>query len=158
MFGNLNMTEIEHLLSIGILGRIGCHANETTYIVPISYAYDGEHVYAHTHEGMKMNLMRKNPKVCFEVESMPNMANWQSIICWGEFEEITNSADRTYALEILHDRKLPLLTSATTMLNPEWPFRPNDIENIKGLLFRIKLTKKTGRFEMYLAPTAMAME
>jgi nitroimidazol reductase NimA-like FMN-containing flavoprotein (pyridoxamine 5'-phosphate oxidase superfamily) len=156
MFGNLNTIEIEHLLTTGLLGRIGCHANDLTYIVPISYAYDGEYVYAHTHEGLKMSMMRTNPKVCFEVESMPNMANWQTVICWGEFEEVINPADRVYALEKLHDRNLPLLTSATTMLNPEWPFRPNDMKNIKGLIFRIQLTKKSGRYETYVSPSVMA--
>ena len=64
MFGNLDQEEIEQVLHNQLVGRIDCHAQGTTYIVPISYAYYGEYIYAHTHEGMKISIMRKDPKVC----------------------------------------------------------------------------------------------
>jgi nitroimidazol reductase NimA-like FMN-containing flavoprotein (pyridoxamine 5'-phosphate oxidase superfamily) len=156
MFGNLNREEIEQVLHSQLVGRIGCHAEGTTYIVPISYAYDGEYIYAHTHEGMKIGIMRKDPKVCFEVENMTNMANWKTVICWGEFEEITREEDRHNALEKLQDRILPSFPSATTKLSPQWPFRPANTENIKGLIFRIRMTKKTGRFENDATPSFIA--
>jgi hypothetical protein len=42
MFGKLSSIEIEEVLTQQIIGRIACHANDMSYIVPISYAYDGE--------------------------------------------------------------------------------------------------------------------
>ncbi len=39
MFGELNPEEIEQLLSAQLVGRIGCHADGTTYVVPVSYGY-----------------------------------------------------------------------------------------------------------------------
>ena len=44
MFGTLNTEEIETLLHNQIIGRIGCQFDNTTYVVPISYAYDGEFI------------------------------------------------------------------------------------------------------------------
>jgi nitroimidazol reductase NimA-like FMN-containing flavoprotein (pyridoxamine 5'-phosphate oxidase superfamily) len=88
MFGNLNEETIEAVLHHQLIGRIGCHSNDLTYVVPISYSYDGDYVYAHAEEGMKINMMRQNPKVCFEVDTMENMANWQSVIAWGSYEEV----------------------------------------------------------------------
>ena len=58
MFGHLDKNEIERLIHQQVVGRIGCNAEGITYIVPISYAYDGEYVYARTFEGMKMEIMR----------------------------------------------------------------------------------------------------
>jgi nitroimidazol reductase NimA-like FMN-containing flavoprotein (pyridoxamine 5'-phosphate oxidase superfamily) len=147
MFGILNPEEIEALLYSQILGRIGCHIDNTPYVVPISYAYDGEFIYAVTREGLKVNIMRQNHHVCFEVEDIPDMGNWKSVICWGEYEELPNRTERHQALLLLHDRQLPLVTSATTRLSPTWPFRPDNIDVIKGVVFRIRLYKKTGRFE-----------
>ena len=147
MFGNLSSDDIEVVLHSQLIGRIGCHENDLTYIVPISYAYDGEFIYALTHEGMKIRIMRQNRQVCFEVEKIPDLANWQTVICWGEFEELPNRTERHYALEMLHARHLPNVTSATTKLSPMWPFRPDNIDKIKGVVFRIRLTKKTGRYE-----------
>ena len=156
MFGNLNEEEIEAVLHSQLLGRIGCHDDDITYIVPISYAYDGQNIYAHTYKGMKIDIMRKNPKVCFEVENMSNMANWKSVICWGEFEELNHEPDRHYALEKLQDRILPAFPSATTRLSSAWPFHSTDIDQIQGLVFRIQLTKKTGKFENDATPSFIA--
>jgi hypothetical protein len=148
MLGVLNAGEIERLLERQIIGRIGCSNGSKTYIVPISYAYDGECVYCHTHEGMKIEYMRRNPNVCFEVDHQHNMANWQSIIAWGVFEELTDSEQRVKALHKLHERILPFIASETVQLSPDWPFPPEELNKITGITFRIHLTEKTGRFEM----------
>lgn len=147
MFGNLNTEEIDNILHSQIIGRIGCHSDNTTYVVPISYAYDGEFIYALTREGLKINIMRQNRCVCFEVEDIPDLGNWKSVICWGEYEELSNRTERHQALILLHDRQLPNVTSETTKLSPTWPFRPENIDIIKGVVFRIRLFKKTGKFE-----------
>ncbi len=156
MFGELNQKEIEEVLHQQVIGRVGCHADNITYVVPISYAYDGQYIYGYTQEGMKIKMMRKNRSVCFEVDTMQNMAHWQSVISWGEFEELTNETERHNALLKLHERILPLVPSATTKLSPEWPFSPTDINAIKGVVFRFRLIKKTGRFENNTVPSFLA--
>lgn len=98
MIGKLTESQIEELLGKQLIGRIGCHANDTTYVVPISYAYKDDNIYALTHEGMKVDLMRKNPQVCFEVDNTLDTSNWQSVITWGTFEEINDAAERKEAL------------------------------------------------------------
>jgi nitroimidazol reductase NimA-like FMN-containing flavoprotein (pyridoxamine 5'-phosphate oxidase superfamily) len=158
MFGDLDQLEIEEMLHNQILGRIGCHADNITYIVPISYAYDGEFIYAITREGMKLNIMRQNPQVCFEVEQIPDLANWKSVICWGEFEELSDQTERHRALQILHHRQVPSVTSQTTILSSSWPFMPDDTEKIKGVVFRIRLTKTTGKYEKHEYDSIYAWE
>ncbi|HUJ76140.1 MAG TPA: pyridoxamine 5'-phosphate oxidase family protein, partial [bacterium] len=88
MMGALEAAEIETVLKRGIIGRIGCHAQNRTYVVPVTYAYDGEYVYAHSAEGLKVDLMRANPEVCFEVDTYTSLTNWRSVIAWGHFEEL----------------------------------------------------------------------
>lgn len=147
MQGNLDQQQIEEVLKKQIIGRIGCHWKDTTYVVPISYAYDGEHVYARTQEGMKIEMMRNNPNVCFEVEDMEDMANWRSVIVWGKFEELTDPELRKAGIEKLLNRVVPVKSSITVQFSPNWPFHPSDTERIEGIIFRILLDKKTGRFE-----------
>ena len=147
MFGNLDKDEIEKVLSHQMIGRIGCYAFDKTYVIPISYAYDGESIYCHTYEGLKITMMRKNSRVCFEVDSMENMANWRSVIAWGDFEELINNEDRKIAIQNLYKRIIPEVPSKTLQFSPQWPFPPDDFENVKGIVFRIRLYDKTGRFE-----------
>lgn len=148
MFGKLNNIEIEEVLAHQIIGRIACHANDMSYIVPISYAYDGECIYARTYEGLKINLMRKNPKVCFQTDIMENMANWKSVIVWGEFKELTETSERNEGIQKLLARKISGIASETVQLSPLWPFNSNKYsEEIDGIIFCIRLGEKTGRFE-----------
>lgn len=147
MQGKLTTNQIDALLRRQILGRVGCHANGTTYIVPISYAYDGECIYAHTHEGLKINIMRANPAVCFEVEQMESMANWQTVVSWGQFEELTHVADRQTAIDKLMRRNFPMQSSSTVKFSKYWPCAPAADEEIEGIFFRIRLTEKQGRYE-----------
>lgn len=147
MLGEMKPVDIEDVLSHEIIGRIGCHADGFTYVVPISYAYDGASIYGHTKEGMKIKMMRKNPKVCFQVDRMPDMANWQSVILWGEYEELTDRTERKIAMQKLVDRILPIISSETTHLSPHWPFPVKDLSEVNGIVFKIRVDKKTGRFE-----------
>lgn len=147
MLGKLNITEIEEVLQEQFLGRIGCSANNITYIVPVSYAYDGTYIYVRSKSGMKVDIMRRNPKVCFEVEAFVNMANWRTAIAWGDFEEITKPEEREHALKKLLHRHLPLIITENAKFTPHWPFEPADINSVDGVVYRIELKEKTGRFE-----------
>lgn len=148
MVGNLTEIQVDELLGKQLVGRIGCRVNDKVYVVPISYAYEGNSIYAHTYEGMKIDAMRHNPEVCFEIDDYTDMANWQSVIAWGRYEEITEPADRAAAIQLLLHRNLPMLSSETTHLGKNWPFDTSN-ESIDGIVFRIVLSEKTGRFESY---------
>src|SRR5215470_5015258 len=98
MQGELSAREIEDLLHKQFVGRIGCHDKDSVYVVPISFAYEDNCVYCHAYEGKKIDIMRMNPKVCFQVDEMGDMANWQSVIAWGKFEEISSEEEKVKAL------------------------------------------------------------
>jgi nitroimidazol reductase NimA-like FMN-containing flavoprotein (pyridoxamine 5'-phosphate oxidase superfamily) len=144
--GKLNLEEIEQLLKQQLIGRIGCHADGLTYVVPVSYAYDGDYIYSRTFEGMKINMMRRNPDVCFEVEDTKSLSKWRSVVAWGSFEELQEGLERKEAVRVLKGRKLPAMSSETMKLGSIWPFSSVD-ENIDGVIFRIRLKEKTGRYE-----------
>ena len=147
MMGQLATGEIESLLHTSVLGRIGCSDGKLIYVVPISFVYDGTYVYCHTHEGLKIEILRNNPSLCFEVEQLKDLANWQTVITHGTFEELTDPALRLDALQQLYARKLPVITSQTTRLTDEWPFMAKELGQLEGVTFRIRLLAKSGRFE-----------
>lgn len=148
MTGELSSLEIEEVIKEQVLGRIGCHADGVTYIIPVSYAYNGQYIFVRSkEEGKKLEMMRKNPSICFQTDIMKSMANWKSVVAWGTFEELKEKAEREEALYCLLNRNLPLVSSQTTHISPQWPFPPSDLQDIDGIVFRIRLTEKTGRFE-----------
>jgi len=150
MIGKLTSEEIEDLLHKQVVGRIGCHDKDVLYVVPISYAYDGNNIYGHTYKGKKLEIMRKNPKVCFQIDEMKDMANWKSVIAWGNFEELVDEKEINKAFVILLKRRLPIISSSTTHLGEVWPFsgeNGNELKKIPGIVFRVSIQKKTGKFE-----------
>ncbi len=147
MLGTLDNNQINEVIDKQILGRIGCCANGKVYIVPISYGNDEKSIFAHSNEGMKVDIMRANPDVCFEIEDYSDMANWKTVIIWGKFVEIRDEAKRKHALELLHARHVPLVHSETLKLSPDWPYQPENLNDIAGVVYRIDIVEKTGRFE-----------
>lgn len=147
MIGSLNETQINNVLSSQVLGRMASTDGKQPYIVPVTYTYDGKYIYGQTNEGMKLDLLRKNPNVCFEVDMMTDMANWQSVIVFGKFEELKNKKAQK-ARDILFNRVFPLLTSSTIHAHEhEVKEKVDDSTRIKHVMYRIKIKKMTGRFE-----------
>ena len=157
MLGKLNEQEIEKVLKENFVGHLGCHADGLTYVVPISYAYEDGCIWGRTFEGLKIDIIRRNPSVCFQVETIPSMSNWRSVIAWGKFDELTDGEEKNKALKILLERKIPSVSSIMTKLSSDWPFCSIDCDDVPGIFFKIFLTEKTGRFEMNQASYAFVM-
>jgi uncharacterized protein len=146
MLGKLDNAQIDDFLRSEVIGRIGCHYDGLTYVVPITYVFDGEFIYAHTSEGMKIDMMRQNPNVCFEVDKIENMGNWQSVIVWGVFEEL-QGYDARLAMQKLITRMLPLITSVTSQPTHGIEAHQLETDGHKAVVYRIRIIEKTGRFE-----------
>jgi hypothetical protein len=146
MLGELTQTEIQSLLSTEVVARIGCHANGRTYVVPITYAYDDGAIIGHSGDGMKVEMMRKNPFVCVEVDRMDTLANWRSVIAWGHYEELTGRT-AVDAIEKLANRLAHLSPSETSVPAPGRGRGGQEPPAHAVVVYRIRLTETTGRYE-----------
>jgi len=147
MLGALTQEQCEHVLRRELTGRIGCSAAGKVYIIPVTYVFDDKFIYAHSKEGLKIRMMRRNPKVCFEVESRETMRDWRTVILWGRYEEIKSVSQQKKALKILNDHLLPFLLSES--LRPAgYADAPRQVERErKPVIYRISIDEITGRFE-----------
>ncbi len=151
MFGELDDPQIDALLLSQVVGRIACHGEGQTYVVPVTYVYAGGAILGHTYEGLKVRIMRANPDVCFEVDRMETMANWQSAIVWGTYEELVGD-EASQAMEVFLRRLMPFVISETAMpRHQQDTAAPTgasvDVSSRRGIVYRINITRKTGRFE-----------
>ena len=146
MLGKLNNEQIDDLLRSEVIGRLGCHADDKMYIVPITYVFDGDAIIGHSAEGMKIEKLRQNPNVCFEIDKIENMANWKSVIVWGVFEEL-QGYDARLAMQKLINRILPLITSETSLPTHAIEAHQLETDGNKAVIYCIKIQEKTGRFE-----------
>jgi nitroimidazol reductase NimA-like FMN-containing flavoprotein (pyridoxamine 5'-phosphate oxidase superfamily) len=92
--------------------RMGLSDDEEPYIVPLCFGYDGEALYFHSApEGRKIDILRKNSRVCFEFDIPGEMKEseqgcrwgirYRSVIGFGSAELVNDGEAKQRALKIL---------------------------------------------------------
>jgi len=128
MIGALHPNEVEEVLHRQHVGRLAVLAGGKPYIAPLTSAYAGGAVYAHTRPGRKLAALRADPRVAFEVDAQEGAATRVSVVAEGVGEEVADPAERRVALG--------LLALADPMVLPA---------ESAGVVVRLRLTAKSGR-------------
>jgi nitroimidazol reductase NimA-like FMN-containing flavoprotein (pyridoxamine 5'-phosphate oxidase superfamily) len=135
--------EIDQILAEARVCRVAFARDNEPYLVPLFFGYDGSRLYFHTaREGLKLEFLAANPRVCFEVEraveivSRDQACNWsayfESLIGCGQVTEMTKIEEKEYGLnQIMHHYS-----------GQDWQFDPSqfastrvwciDIESLTG--------------------------
>ncbi|HWR63503.1 MAG TPA: pyridoxamine 5'-phosphate oxidase family protein [Candidatus Thermoplasmatota archaeon] len=140
-----NRREIDSILSKAIVCRISIIDHETPYIVPMNFGYKDDILYLHSApEGKKIDLLKRNPRVCFEVESDLEIINtgipckwsmnYTSVIGYGKAKFITDIEQKQKALHIIIDHYTP----GSSYIFPE--------KNLKEVtVIKIEINQMTGK-------------
>jgi uncharacterized protein len=147
MIGFLTERQALDLLRKSTLGRIGCTDGKETYIIPITYLFDGNAIIAHSKPGRKIIMMRKNPEVCFEVDHIKTFNNWKTVIAWGKYEEIQDEIERSKALNAFAIRMMHIKVSETAAPPETSSVRWHPEPDEKSIVYKIFVIKITGRYE-----------
>lgn len=103
MILEMSPSEIYEFVLSQRIGRVGCHVGGETYVVPVIYGWDADCFYVYTTEGKKLDMMRENQRVCFEIDEYRADGGWRSVIAQGVFEEL-KGVDAARALRIITER------------------------------------------------------
>jgi len=108
--------DIKEIISKIKVCRLGLMDQEVPYIVPLNFGYTFTDqldtlVFHSAHKGRKMDLLKTNPKVCFEMDDEHQLITGElacdytydfvSIIGSGKIEFIEDRSEKIHALEIL---------------------------------------------------------
>jgi nitroimidazol reductase NimA-like FMN-containing flavoprotein (pyridoxamine 5'-phosphate oxidase superfamily) len=103
---------LQEILQGAVICRIAMMDGDRPYILPVNYGYSNGCLYIHSApEGKKIDLLRKNRQVCFEVEEQPEIikkeraCDWttlyRSVVGYGEVDILTDEAGRRRGLEVI---------------------------------------------------------
>ncbi|MDP2089861.1 MAG: pyridoxamine 5'-phosphate oxidase family protein [Flavobacteriaceae bacterium] len=103
---------IEEILKTATICRIAMVDNGKPYIIPLNYGFNDGFIYIHSApEGKKIEILKENNQVCFEIESTAATIKheipckwsekYRSIIGYGTVEFIHDSELKKEALEII---------------------------------------------------------
>lgn len=139
----MSRTECNDALSRAKFGRLACAHNNQPYVLPLNFAFDGDsYLYCFTTLGQKINWMRSNPLVCFEIDEVKNHNHWSSVIVFGSYEELPDQpayeSARRRAHEFLQKR---VMWWEPAYISQEHRDSPHSLTPI---FFRIKIESVTG--------------
>jgi len=137
--------ELEEILNLGIVCRLGLSRDNIPYIVPMCFGYSDGCLYFHSsNEGLKLDYIGSNSFACFEVETGVHIipaekaSKWdigyRSVIGHGNIEKVSGRDDKLRAINILMEHY-----SGTE----DWFIPENMIERV--LILKLKITEMTGK-------------
>ena len=136
---------IDQVIDRAQICRLGLCKDNQPYVIPISFGYDGVSIYLHTaREGMKLDYISANNRVCFEMEydvktisDETNSCEWSqsfySVIGFGAIHQVTGLEGKTRALNHIMKH----------YSGREWDFNERSFDKIK--VWEIKISQISGK-------------
>lgn len=103
--------EIDQFLACARVGRLGMTLKDEPYVVPVGFGYADGKIFFHTcSKGLKMDGVRRNPNVCFEVdEAISDGTMYKSVVLFGTARIIDDEEKMIPYLQRLIDKyRVPL--------------------------------------------------
>ncbi len=112
------IAEIEAILHSAPVCRIGMFGPRYPYIVPVNFGYRDRQLFVHSaNKGLKLELMRKNPNVCFEIDTEIEIrksekacnfgTSYKSVIGFGKAIFVKDTADKIMGLNCIMEKYSP---------------------------------------------------
>ena len=103
---------IESIIKRATICRVGLCGNDVPYVVPLNFGYRDNCLYFHSgKEGKKIDMMRKNNTICFEIDvdtelmQAENPCKWSmkyySVIGFGRAFLLEDPEEKRQALNII---------------------------------------------------------
>jgi hypothetical protein len=139
---------MEVILTSAVVCRIGLADGSEPYVVPVCFAYRDNAIYFHSAlGGKKMEMLRKNPRCCVEVDHSTgpirdeNPCTWamryRSVICTGTAKILTVYEEKREAMNAI----------LRHYGSPDHPFTEKELEKV--CLVRITLDGMTAKQHGY---------
>jgi len=135
----LSQEEMEDLLRTASHGHFGCAFRDRVYVVPMSFGFDGKHLYVFTHSGKKTEYMRRNPWVCLTVDEVVAPDSWRSVVVDGTVEFLDDANDQAQAAQVILDHQ-GVVGGEPAALIERWAGPDGEA----GLFLRVHIREITG--------------
>jgi nitroimidazol reductase NimA-like FMN-containing flavoprotein (pyridoxamine 5'-phosphate oxidase superfamily) len=98
--------EIDEILKKAEICRIGLTDGDEPYVVPVCFGYEGNTLYFHSApEGRKIDLIKKNGRVCFEIDTDVEIVSAEKPCAWTVRYRSVMGVGRAVILEKNEEKK-----------------------------------------------------
>jgi uncharacterized protein len=139
----LTAVECREVLRRVSVGRLACCRGEQPYVVPVFLYFDadGDCLYGFAAVGQKIDWMRSNPRVCVEVDDVADQTHWTTVLAFGRYEEVGDSAPD----DVARRRAFHLFQQRPNWWLPGAAKLEGGSEHDTAVIYRIRIDRLSGR-------------
>jgi len=143
-----DIDEIERIIEKAICCRIGLVDNDKPYIVPVCFGYAKNTLYFHgALEGRKVDLIKKNNKVCFEIDTDLEAVKTVKPCSWTMKYKSVIGVGRACILESYEEKTHGLRLIMKQYSEGEFSFPESKLDSV--LVVRVNIESITGKQSGY---------
>jgi nitroimidazol reductase NimA-like FMN-containing flavoprotein (pyridoxamine 5'-phosphate oxidase superfamily) len=136
--------EIEEIIRKAVVCRIAVSDGDSPYIFPVCFGYKDGFLYFHSApEGKKIEILRKNSKVCFEMDIDTELIRGKKGCDWGVSYRSVIGFGTSVFIESPEEKKRALNTILDHYANRYYDFSEESLEDV--VLVKIQVESLTGK-------------
>lgn len=144
----INIDDIEKVIKSANVCRIGLIDGDEPYIVPICFGYERGALYFHgALEGRKTELIRKNNRVCFEMDTDVEMVASEQPCKWAVKYRSVLGTGRAFILNSDEEKIRALQLIMKNYSDNEFSFTKATLDSV--LVVKINIETITGKQSGY---------
>lgn len=138
------MAVIEQIIKQSRVCRLAMVDQDKPYVIPMSFGYDGSYIYFHSAlEGRKIEVLKKNPQVCFEFDEVMKLVKNKDACKWGmAFKSVIGEGNAVFVEDITQKAQgLGVIMAQYSKKSFEFPRESLE----KTALIKVVITQITGK-------------
>ncbi len=139
-----DLTEIEQILKDSKILRLALVDGDKPYVVPMNFGYKDRALYLHSApEGRKIDLIKKNPNVCFEVDEVVHFRKAKLACDWGVAYKSVIGSGKAVLLHTPDEKRQAFDIIMAQYSDREFEYSHSMLE--KTIAIKIEIEKMTGK-------------
>ena len=139
-----DIEEIEKIIRKAMVCRISLVDNDESYIVPVCFGYERDALYFHgASEGRKVELIKKNNKICFEIDTDVEVVKTEKACGWTMKYRSVIGVGRACILENDEEKSHGLKLIVRQYSQGDFSFPESALDSV--LVVRVDIESITGK-------------
>ena len=136
--------EIESVIQKALVCRLAMADENGPYIVPLSFGYRDGALYFHcAKEGRKLDILKKNKRVCFEIDTDHEIVESEKACKWGMKYKSVIGFGNAFFIEDMESKKRALDIIMRHYSGRSFEFEEKEVNRV--VIFKIEIESMTGK-------------
>ena len=136
--------EIESIINKAFVCRLAMADENGPYIVPLSFGYREGSLYFHcAKEGRKLDILKKNKRVCFEIDTGQEIVESEKACKWGmKYKSVIGFGNALF-IEDMESKKTALNIIMRHYSGRSFEFEEKEVKRV--VIFKVEIESMTGK-------------